>query len=186
MTTETDAETPIEGPERAGLLEQLRAANQMLRRQAVVITAISFVAFALMDMSRVQYEENQELYGKIALLESLRDAPDLGSHLEESRDAIERELVHDIDTDALIFELERSQFSDRAPVVEAVSKLKERRRGLWGVTDRTINVVGVSVPVSTWFYLVPFLILILFHNFTQLVFFRGRLLRTLEVVEDWE
>ena len=148
--------------------------------------AVSFVAFALMDMSRGQWAQNQALYGKIQVLESFRDAPDLRSHLAKNEHEIQMALMHEIDVEALLFEIERTAYSDRAPLVAAVSTLKERRGQFWRVTDRTLSIFGVSVPVATWFYLVPFVALILFHQFTQIVFFRGRLLDRIGAIEDWE
>ena len=168
------------------VVEQLQATNQLLRRQAIIIIVASFIMYALMDLSQTQWNRNQDMYNKIQTLEHFRDASDLRSYLQENEYNIEMTLMHEIDTDALFYKLESRKYIDRLPIIEAISILKDRRRNLWGISDKTISISGVSVPISTWFYFVPLVIFILFHNFTQIINYRHRLLRKLSSIEDWE
>lgn len=170
----------------AKLVEQLQVTNQLLRRQAIMIGLISFIALALMDLSQAQWDRNQALFHKIQLLENLRDAKDLRKHVETNWREIDSALMHDLDTDALLFELKQDNYSDRTPIVEAISQLKEKRRATWGISENTVSIMGVDIPIAFWFYLVPFIILLLFHNFTQIVQYRGNLIRKLGIIEDWK
>jgi hypothetical protein len=127
------------GGNAAALLENLRAANNLLGRQAIMLVLLCVVISALMYLSDAQWKENQALYDKIKLLENLRDAPDPSAFIDANKDELSSALYHEIDLDALYFKLARSNYADPTPVIDTISLLKERRRNLWGVSGQTFS-----------------------------------------------
>lgn len=168
----------------AALLENLRAANQLLSRQAVTLTLICLLTSGLMYLSDAQWKENQELYEKIQLLESLRDAPDLQAFIEKNHYELSDALYHEIDLDALYFQLARADYADRLPVVEAISLLKERRRGLWGISNQSISVFGASIPIGSLTIFVPVILFVLMHKLTATIYYRQAVRRQLAEIEE--
>lgn len=173
------------GGNAAALLENLRAANNLLGRQAIMLVLLCVVISALMYLSDAQWKENQALYDKIKLLENLRDAPDPSAFIDANKDELSSALYHEIDLDALYFKLARSNYADPTPVIDTISLLKERRRNLWGVSGQTFSLFGASIPIGALGYLVPVILFVLMHRFTATVYYRQAVRRQLAALEEW-
>jgi hypothetical protein len=95
-------------------------------------------------------------------------------------------LMHTIDIDALYYKLEK--------IIVCWSHTN-RGRYFWNktkatritdISDSTISILGVNIPIGSWFYFVSIIILILFHNFTDNVRYRGRLIKKIPMrIPDW-
>ena len=185
-TSERTSRAPAEVDHDAAALENLHKANELVGKWALTLVLLCLVTLGLMHLSETQWRENQSLYEKIRLLESLRDAPDLQTHLAAEQKALDSALYHEIDLDALRFKLATGQYQNRAPVYEAISELKARRRNLWGISGESVNVLGINIPIGSFAYLVPLIILVLVHKVTSTVYYRQDLRSRMTGLEAWK
>lgn len=166
------------------LLQSLQRTNRLLRQRAIIIGVLMIIAWGVLQASKSDYDKSIKYYEYIVLLEHFKETKDLKKFIEA--DSL-RPLYFIIDTEELYFKIEKANYTDRTPIVEAIATIKQLRNE-FNKGNKTINIFGLDVPIKPWLYLSPLIILILFHDFTETIFYRKTLQQKAEStdIEDWE
>jgi len=162
------------------IIQALQNSNNALRQKALIIFLFLISAFGIYRLYDSQIVENEKLFDKILLLDKMKDAPDLKKYIEDNRDMISMEFMHTIiDGDALIYILEQNNYMDRTAVVEAITKINEQRTKLFN-NDGTINIIGISIQISSLLSVWPFVLAFFFQHLTHVVYFRKKLVTRMQ------
>ena len=166
------------------LLQSLQQANKILRQRAIIIAILMIIAWGFLSSSMKEKDNSEKYFHYLLLLEKFKNSPDPKKFIEEDSLA---PLYFVIDKDAIYYKVEKSQYSDKTSIVEAITEIKRLRHAhLW--EDKTIGIFGLNVPVNPWLSIGCLIILILFHDFTETIFYRKTLQGKLKEVqiEDWQ
>jgi hypothetical protein len=161
-----------------GIAEDLQQANKSLRQKAIIVGIIMIVTLSFYKIHIDNTELSQDCYEAISILEKMRDNSDLKKYMEIQGYfpfiMEKQEVYHLIVDDSLIENLKQSNYCDISSINKRLSELVNKRKELKELQSN-ISILGLNLPFKGVLIALPLLFLFLFHDLTQMVYFKKRL-----------
>ena len=162
---EADAEKLIVG---------FKEANKSLRRRAITIGVLMILTVGLVYMESIRYSTIVDLLNYQYRLEKINELPDSTFKAVINGNDAEYFPVLDHCSSCLghrqLFEKIKVSAYDRKLMVEAIGEIDVRMEDT--NKEKSITILGFSISIKPMYYLFFAIMLILFHDFTQIIIYR--------------
>lgn len=174
------------------LIESFQRANRVLRHRIILMGLFMIITLGLLVIKDKKEDRIERLMAAQHQLEKLRDLPDslLQKRIEDRpyvNDTLFEALLYaDYEPDVFFYKLKQSNYNDKTIIVNLIEdsgkEINEAHRA------STVSLFGVSLPLDPWYYLSFLIMLILFHDFTQIMLYRASLMEKLyfQPIEEWK
>lgn len=174
--------------ESGGLIDSFKAANQSLRKRAITLGVLLLVAIALKYSEQDRFEQVSGLVDYQSSLAIIYNLPDSsfkdvvnGDHEQYFTEFVDYNLDR-----FRLFEKVKEQNYERTLVSNTIDEIENKIEIL--NKNKSIDVIGITIPLEPIVYLSLIFILIVFHDFSQIVVFRNQVFRRLRTTlkQPWE
>lgn len=162
------------------LIESFKASNQSLRKRAIGIGVLMILTIALTYSENVRYDHISDLLDYQYKLEEISELPDSAFQTVINGDDNEKyfdswslnseELAH-----TRLFQKIKMDGYQRTLIQQEIDNLDQKMEET--NKNESIGIVGLNVPIEPITYVSLILVLILFHDFAQIIIYRNQIHR---------
>lgn len=164
------------------LIESFRSANQSLRKRAIALGVLMILAIALRYSENVRFTKVSNLVDYQYGLEQIAVLPDSTFRAVIDGDwELEKKYFYAYGqngeelTRYRLFETVKLNDYDRKLVKEAITEIDQRIESY--NEQQSIGILGLAIPLEPVAYLSLVFVLVLFHDFTQIIIVRNQIYR---------
>ncbi|HWK03811.1 MAG TPA: hypothetical protein VNS58_09270 [Puia sp.] len=172
------------------LAATLKQANKVIQSRFVFIALLVIVAACLLYSKIKPYREDKgsAIAQCLRTLRKMRDTSDLKGFIINNKWDVA--LVDEIVDGRLLYTLRKSNFEDRMPIIDALDKFAALRVSDPEPVDvfkQSTTIGGINIPIVSWLYFVPFILLVFFHDLVRIIEHRRIVLEKFKDarVEEW-
>jgi hypothetical protein len=172
------------------LINSFKDANKALRKRAVSIAVLMFLTLGLLYLHNDTWDKIDSLWNYQQQLEGLLKLND--STFRRTIDSGDGESIIPIRGCVTcperykLFESVKTSNYNKKPIEAAIYDIDTQVSAI--EEDKQINILGFSIPIKPLYYVFFIIILVLFHDFTQVILFRKRIYQKMKIwdIPDWK
>lgn len=172
------------------IVSLFKEANQSLRKRAISIGLLMIIAIGLKINEDNRYENVLDLLSYQGKLKEIKELPDSTFKIVISGNTEKYFPIgsfnnYDYEHSRLFEKIKNNNYS-RNLIEQAVDDIDKRMDQLNAA--QSIGILGVSIPIGAIIYMSIFIVLILFHDFTQTIIYRNQIYKRIRKshVPDWK
>jgi hypothetical protein len=169
------------------LITSFKEANKNLRKKAITIGALMIITIGLVNMESIRLTTVVDLLNYQEKLEAINKLQDttFKSVMDDDSPGYYQKCALCSELDNLFLKIKANDY-DRKILVNAIEQIDVDIKNV--NADKSISILGFSIPVRLMYYVFFFIMLILFHDFTQVIIFRKKVYREIRMLHtpDWK